>query len=263
MRVSAIQMDIRTRDVRANFDRAYAGVQEAARRGSHIAILPEMWSTGFAYPDLADLARNAHRETLRFMTESAKESRLWLLGTIPEPATEGVYNTLYWISPDGEVAGEYRKAHLFTPTGETEHFAAGSKCDVVRTEHGVFGGLICFDIRFPEMARMLTLRGAKVLFVAAQFPHPRRDHWETLLRARAIENQVWVVAANRVGKSGKLEYFGRSMVIDPWGVVVESEERERECVITADIDLDYVDDVRSTIPCERRPDIYGNFVPER
>lgn len=259
MRVSVVQMDVRTRDVRANMDRAYAGVREAARRQSEVVLLPEMWSTGFAYPDLREIAGNVHRETLRFMTEIAREHRIRLLGTVPEPGSDGVYNTLYWISPSGEIEGEYRKAHLFTPTGEGEHFRAGSTCDVVRTDLGVFGGLICFDIRFPEMARLLALRGALVLFVAAQFPHPRADHWETLLRARAIENQVWVVAANRVGRSGSLEYFGRSMVIDPWGKVTEGDEAERECIVTADLDLEYVSHVRSRLPCERRPDIYGDF----
>jgi len=170
-----------------------------------------------------------------------------------------VYNTLVWYSPEGELAGSYRKVHLFSPTREDEFFIAGDEVKTVRTGEATTGGLLCFDIRFPEIARRLVLEGAQILYVAAQFPHPRAEHWEILLRARAIENQVWVVAANRVGKSGELEYFGKSMIIDPWGEIVAAEDEEREAVVTERIDLDKVDRVREMIPCRRRSDLYGDL----
>lgn len=261
MIISAVQMDVRTRDVRGNIERAYRHIQEAARRGSQIVLLPEMWNTGFAYPDLAETARRSYRSTLSFLSETARETKSWLLGTVPEPSDAGVYNAMHWVSPSGEVVAWYRKTHLFTPTGEDEFFAAGSTCVPVQTDFGKAGGLICFDIRFPEMARRLTLAGAVILFVPAQFPHPRSAHWETLLRARAIENQVWVIASNRIGESGSLSFFGKSLIIDPWGEVVSGEDRERECLVTAEVELGLVGDVRRRLPCVRRPELYGDLEP--
>lgn len=261
MRVSAVQMHVETKDVRGNLDRAYRLIQEAVRRGSRAVLLPEMWNTGFDYPDLRQAAIDTYGPTRRFLAETAREGKVWLLGTVPEPADGGVYNSLLWYSPEGELAGVYRKAHLFTPTAEDEHFKEGAEIPVVETDFGKAGGMICFDIRFPEVARKLVLGGAWVIFVPAQFPHPRSDHWVTLLRARAIENQCYIVAANRIGQSGRLEYFGRSMIIDPWGEVVEGEEAEREAVVTADLDRGRVDAVRGRLPCRRRPDLYGNFDP--
>ena len=261
MLVSAVQMDVRTRDVRGNIERAFRHIQEAARRGSRAVLLPEMWNTGFAYPDLMDVARAAEAPTSEFLRDAAREAKMWVLGTVPEPTPSGVYNTLLWVSPTGEVAGRYRKAHLFCPTNEDEFFVAGKEAPVVETDFASTGGLICFDIRFPELARLLTLGGAKILFVPAQFPNPRRDHWETLLRARAIENQVWVVAANRVGESGSLSFFGFSMIVDPWGRIAEGLDAPREGVVTHRIDLELVDDVRSQLPCPRRPDLYGDLRP--
>ena len=158
-------------------------------------------------------------------------------------------------------AGAYRKVHLFSPTREDQHFHAGDEAPVVPVEQAVTGGLVCFDIRFPELARKLVVDGATILLVAAQFPHPRSSHWETLLKARAIENQAWVVAANRVGSSGGLDYFGRSMIVDPWGEIVAAEMSEREAVVTERIRLDAVSSARELIPCRRRPDVYGDFAP--
>jgi len=259
MLVSAVQMDVRTRDVDGNLERAYRHIQEAVRRGSKAVLLPEMFNTGFAYPELLELARATFPATCQFMSRVAKEGRIWLIGSIPEPGPSGVYNTLVWYSPEGELVGSYRKVHLFSPTREDEFFVPGDEVRPVRVNDVVTGGLICFDIRFPEMARRLVLEGAQILLVAAQFPHPRSEHWETLLKARAIENQVWLVAANRIGKSGELEYFGRSMIVDPWGEIVAAEMAEREAVVTEKIDLEKVDRVRAILPCRRRPELYGDL----
>lgn len=257
MLVSALQMDVRTGEVERNFDRAYRLIQEAARRGSTAILLPEMWNIGFVGSRLRERAEESFRPTVRFMCDAAREAKAWVMGSIGEPAGDGVYNTLFWCSPRGEVVGAYRKVHLFTPTGEEKHFKAGEKATPVETEFGMTGGLICFDLRFPELARKLVLEGAWILFVPAQFPHPRSSHWDVLLQARAIENQVWVVAANRIGKSGELEYFGRSAIVDPWGSVVAAAYEEREGVISADVSPDRVAAVRSALPCARRPDVYG------
>ncbi|MBO2521074.1 MAG: carbon-nitrogen hydrolase [Firmicutes bacterium] len=260
MLVSAVQMDVRTQRFEENLETAYRHIREAVRRGSALVLLPEMFTTGFAYPDLEELARATYDESCRFMSRVAREGKIWLVGSIPEPgAGGGVYNTLMWYSPQGKLAGAYRKAHLFSPTREDAYFIPGDEVKAVGIDGAVTGGLICFDIRFPEMARSLALQGAQILLVAAQFPHPRAMHWETLLKARAIENQVWVVAANRIGKSGELEYFGRSMIVDPWGEVAAAEMAEKEAVVTERIDLGMIERVRAILPCRRRPDLYGDL----
>jgi omega-amidase len=117
--------------------------------------------------------------------------------------------------------------------------------------------MICYDIRFPELARTLALDGAKILFVPAEWPHPRLHHWRTLLMARAIENQMFVVSCNRVGTSGSTHFFGHSLIIDPWGEII-AEGAEHEEIITAALDLTEVDKVRGRIPVfeDRRPELY-------
>lgn len=257
MLVSAVQMDVRTGDLDANFERAYRLIREAARRGSRAVLLPEMWNTGFAGPNLIELAQATFRPTVRFMCDAAREAKAWILGSVGEPEGDRVYNTLLWCSPRGEVAGSYRKVHLFTPTGEDRHFAAGAEAAPVATDFGLTGGLICFDLRFPELARKLALEGAWILFVPAQFPHPRSAHWDVLLQARAIENQVWVVASNRIGRSGELEYFGRSAIIDPWGRIADAALDEREAVISAEVGYEQVERARAALPCPRRPEVYA------
>lgn len=258
MLVSAIQMDVHTGEFERNRDRAYRMIQEAARRGSRLVLLPEMWNIGFVGSRLSEAVEATFRPALRFMCDVAREAKAWILGSVGEPAEGGgVHNTLFWCSPRGEVAGAYRKVHLFPPTGEEERFIAGDRAAPVEMEFGATGGLICFDLRFPELARKLALEGAWILFVPAQFPHPRSAHWDVLLQARAIENQVWVVAANRVGKSGELEYFGRSAIVDPWGSVVAAACEEREEVVTAEVSRDRVEAVRSALPCPRRPGVYA------
>ena len=263
MRVSAVQMRIRTGDVRANLEEAARGVEEALRRGSHLVLLPEMWSTGFAYREFPDLARAAWPAALDLMQAYARRGRAWVAGSVPEVEGGRVYNALVWVDPAGEVAAVYRKLHLFPPMGEAEQLAAGDRVVAVATGEGLVGGLICYDLRFPELARRLALEGCWALCVPAQWPHPRLHHWQTLLMARAIENQVWVIAANRVGAEGRLEFFGHSAVISPWGEIVEGAGEEERAVVTADISRAQVDEVRERLPClgQRRADVYGNCLP--
>lgn len=258
MRVSIVQMNVQPEDVRGNWDKAYVGLQDAARRHSQTILLPEMWSTGFS-PRIRDVARDAFLPTLDFLRDAAKEAGAWVLSSIPEISDDRVFNTLFYVSPKGEVAGRYQKIHLFPLIEEHAYITAGSLPLTVDTPWCRIGGMICFDLRFPELARRLALLGARVLLVPAQFPHPRQDHWITLLRARAIENQLYMVAANIVGSSGKQEFFGHSCVVDPWGQVCDALD-DQPGVVTVDLDLDTIETVRSRLPAwpARRADVYGN-----
>lgn len=261
MRISAVQMLVQTGDFRGNLERAYQGISEAAYRRSQVIVLPEMWTVGFAYPKLADLANDTFTPALTFLRDVAQESKAWILGSVPVTEGGDLYNSMHFVSPDGELVSSYRKMHLFAPTHEDKFFTPGNEVTAVDIDKCRAGALICFDLRFPELARRLALAGSNVIFVSAQFPHPRAEHWQVLIRARAIENQLFVVACNRTGEGDGLSFFGQSMVVDPWGVVVDALD-DRPGVLTVDINLHMVDDVRSRIATysARRPDIYGNLM---
>ncbi|MBO8141749.1 MAG: carbon-nitrogen family hydrolase [Firmicutes bacterium] len=255
--VSAIQMPVVAGDVRANIARAGRLLEEAARRRSGIALLPEMWNTGFAYGELDRLAKEAWEPTLDLLRDFATGAGMSVFGSIPEFRDGGVYNALVHVAPGGQITGTYRKIHLFPLTGEHLHFRAGRGLTLFETAAGPVGGLICYDLRFPEPARILATAGARMLLYAAQWPAARQRHWETLLAARAVENQCWVVAANTVGSWKGLTYAGGSRIIDPWGVVQDAAEGE-EAVVTVTVSLEEADRIRAELPSlsDRRPDAY-------
>ncbi|RME35455.1 MAG: carbon-nitrogen family hydrolase, partial [Deltaproteobacteria bacterium] len=172
---------------------------------------------------------------------------------------DDVFNTSYVVD-NGEVAGSYRKLHLFSVMREDRFLAAGNEAVIVDTSVGRLGLAICYDLRFPELFRKLALGGAEIICLPAEWPKPRQEHWRTLLRARAIENQMFVAACNCCGIQGKLDFFGMSLLIDPWGDVL-AEGGETDTVIRADFDLAKMHAFREQIPCfnDRRPEIYGRL----
>ncbi|HEX6970656.1 MAG TPA: carbon-nitrogen family hydrolase [Limnochordia bacterium] len=258
MRTSVIQFPIRTRAFEENIAVAARWIEEAGRRRSDLIVLPEMWNTGFAFPDLAEWAEAAWEPSISFLRYMAQKQRCVIAGGVAEPVAGGVFNTLVWFGPQGDLLGKYRKIHLFPLMDEDRFLREGDQIEPVLTEHGRLGGIICYDIRFPELARALARQGCWALVVPSQFPAPRLAHWQTLLGARAIENQLWVAAANRTGAEGRLEFFGHSMIIDPWGEIADALE-ERPGVATADITRERVDEVRESLPAfsRRREDIYA------
>ncbi len=157
----------------------------------------------------------------------------------------------------GEQAGIYRKIHLFRLMDEEKYLAAGQHLTSVETAWGQSGLAICYDLRFAEMFRTYALNGVNMVYLPAEWPHPRLAHWQTLLRARAIENQMYMIAVNRVGTDGTHDFFGHSAIIDPWGNAIV-EAGESEVLLTATIDTEMVPDVREKIPVfkDRRPDLY-------
>lgn len=245
---AALQFRIDMGDVSANEARAFGLLEEAAGRGASLCVLPEMWSTGFAYDQgLPGLARTTPR-LLDRLRRFAADRRIVVAGSLPERVGRGVYNTLYVIDATGEVAGAYRKAHLFSPSGETDHFRRGGTASIVRTSVGVIGPQICYDIRFPELSRKYFLEGATLFCVSAQWPAVRRAHWDVLNVARAVESQLFVVAVNATGRSGDFRYDGGSVIVSPTGETLAAAG-ENEGVTLAEIDPARVDEFRRRIPC--------------
>jgi predicted amidohydrolase len=253
--VMLVQMDVASGDVEANLARAGGLVVESP---ADLIVLPEMFTTGCAFDRLRDLAEPLNGKTVSFLAGLAARRRAYVAASFAERGKDGVYNTFVLLDRGGGLRMTYRKVHLVPMMDEPRYVRPGDRPASCRTEFGRWGAMICYDIRFPELARRLTLDGAELLIVPAEFPDPRRSHWRTLLLARAVENQVFVVAANRVGEDGGYTFFGSSAVVDPWGEVLAEGGRE-EAVLTCRIDLDAVEDVRQRVPAlqGRRPEAYG------
>ena len=269
MRAAAVQLTA-TEDRARNLATAERLVREAASAGADFVVLPEKWTVLGS-----EAAMDAHAETLdgpalTWARDIARELGLDLLaGSIVErrPGHDRHGNTSVHIDPDGEVRAVYRKIHLFdVEVGgrvyrESDTEEPGEEVVLSELAGGVpLGMTVCYDVRFPELSRILAVRGARVLAVPAAFTLPTtRAHWEPLVRARAIENQCFVVAANQVGRHpGGYESGGRSLIVDPWGEVLAQAGDEDEGVIVADLDFARQDEVRATLPAlaNRRPDAY-------
>ncbi|OYD09882.1 carbon-nitrogen family hydrolase [Paludifilum halophilum] len=258
MKISSIQMDIAFGQPDENCRRVRERVEQAVEQEqAEVVVLPEMWNTGYDLTRLDDIAdRGALRE---WMSRLAREKKVTLVaGSIAEKDEKGCYNAGYVFSPDGTELAGYRKLHLFRLMEEEKYLIPGEDGRVAFEIGGHRAGIIiCYDLRFPEMIRSLALDGMQILFVPAEWPHPRLNHWRVLNQARAVENQLFVVAVNRVGQGGKNTFCGHSMVIDPWGEIL-AEGEEEETILTVDIDLNEVDRVRRKIPVfkDRVPDRY-------
>lgn len=261
--ISLVQMDCRLGEPKHNFERAAYMVEEAARRGSDLVVLPELWSSAYdlehadrhATPLESDNPNDAGFGEFSLM---AQEFQVWLTGSLLEKREGAIYNTMALFDPAGELAGAYSKIHLFQLMDEHHHLAAGEKMQLLDMPWGKSGCAICYDLRFPELFRRYALDGARMVILPAEWPHPRRMHWRTLLRARAIENQIFVVACNRVGESKGTKFCGSSAVIDPWGQTL-IEGGEEETILTVTISPADVEKVRERIPifADRRPHLYS------
>ncbi|NQX59074.1 carbon-nitrogen family hydrolase [Paenibacillus qinlingensis] len=260
LHVALIQMDITIGNPDANFVHLEKLLMEAveAAQKPDVIIFPEMWNTGYALTEIHQLADVNGERTKTFLSGFARTHHVNIIGgSIADKKDDRVLNTIYAWDREGNEIAEYSKIHLFRLMDEEKFLHSGEQVGLFELEGVPAGAMICYDIRFPELSRKLALDGARILFVPAEWPHPRLHHWRTLLMARAIENQMYVVSCNRVGTSGTTNFFGHSMVIDPWGeVLVEGDENE--AILRATIDLEEVVRVRGKIPVfeDRRPHLY-------
>lgn len=259
--ISLIQCDIKLGEPAVNVGRMTEMLQSAAEAAEKpdVIVLPEMWNTGYALDRLTALAqKNELNGIRRIMSELASRYQVQIVaGSIAEHREGSHYNTMYVYNRSGEEIAAYSKIHLFRLMEEEKYLAHGKALGRFELDGLPSAGMICYDIRFPELARRLALQGAQILFVPAQWPHPRLNHWRSLLVARAIENQMFVVACNRVGDSGSQAFCGHSLIVDPWGDIL-AEGGGKEEILTAQLDLGLVTEVRSRIPVftDRRPEYY-------
>lgn len=248
-------------DIPSNLKKIEKLVSKALRRSPEVIALPEAFLWRGSDREMSKVASRWLKPVLEYFRKTARESgTAFLLGGIPETAAvkDKSYNTAFWISPAGKISAKYQKIHLFDTElskkivfKESSYVAAGKSVITVPV-HGYKAGLsICYDLRFPELFRQLTVLGARIIFVPANFTaHTGRQHWHVLLKARAVENQVFIVAPGQAGKhpvSGVLSY-GHSLVIDPWGNVLSEASGNREEVIWADLDMTFQTRLRRSFP---------------
>jgi predicted amidohydrolase len=269
LRVAAVQLNSTT-ERSVNIAAADRLTRAAAADGAELIVLPEKWTAIGSHDDLRAVAETLDGPGVTWARETARELQVDLIaGSIVEllPGDEKFANTSLHIDPRGDVRAVYRKIHMFdVEVGgrryeESALERPGEEIVISETAGGVELGLsICYDLRFPELYRILAVRGARIIVLPSAFTlGTTRDHWETLIRARAIENQAFVVAANQVGAhAAGYHSGGRSMIVDPWGVIL-AQAADRPAQIVATLDLERQQEIRRELPAlaNRRPGAYA------
>ena len=254
MRIALVQMDLAWEDVAENHRRAKRHLEEAARKGARLVLLPEMFCTGFSM-DAGRIAQPPGGPSESFLRVTAKTLSMWVLASIPEAWSPRPRNMAILAGPDGS-ATRYAKIHPFSFGGEDRIYMGGDRIVTVEIEGVRVTPLVCYDLRFPEPFR-LAAEDTDLFALVANWPDARREHWRTLLRARAIENLCYVAGVNRVGEGGGLRYAGDSAVVSPWGEVLV-EGAASEAVLVCEVEPAAVRDARAKFPAlrDRRPEAY-------
>jgi len=257
-KIAIAQADSKSGDRAGNLRRAEASIKTAAEKGARIVLFPELYLTGyFLGPKLRELSEPPCGPSLRKVSRQAKEEQIAIaLGFVERgKRSPRIYNSLAIFDPEDGLLGIQRKVHLCR--GEKGFFTPGQDVSVFETEFGKVGLMICYDMYFPELPRLLALEGAQLLLVSSADWKPWQDTAHTLARARAIENELFLAYCNRVGSEGRLRFFGRSCLIDPWGRIVAGAS-EAERLILAEVDYDSIKRRRSDINyiLDRRPQAY-------
>jgi len=235
-------------NLQTNLDAITQAARDAQARGVDWLLLPELFSSSYDLEHAERWGEINTRETLPALSKLARENHLAIAGTclLPLPGG-GIGNTLVWIDDRGEETARYIKLHRFRPMNEDRFLKPGQAPVLAATPFGPVGLSICYDIRFPELYRFYATRGARFFALPSQWPRPRQKHFETLIRARAIENQAIIIAVNRVGSEAGHHFFGHSMVIDPWGETI-CNARDEEILLVCMLDPTEIDKIRRDFP---------------
>lgn len=261
--IAIAQIAVKQTDINYNLMQAEELIAAAARRQADIIAFPEMWTTGFNWEENKKIATQ-QQTTLNKIQNLAKHYRIWITGSILYFNHAGQpTNTAILVNSAGELIATYSKIHLFSLLHEDLHVAAGDHLTVVPTPWGKIGLTVCYDIRFPELFRSLALEGAEIIFSPMAFPFPRLEHWQVLVRARAIENQLFMVGVNQIGNEdfgadGVVTYFGHSCIIDPWGKTCLEVGEAEMGLFSVTIDLALAKQIRQKMSAltDRRPQLY-------
>ena len=261
LKVSCIQMNMLLGEPRHNFSQVQKLIKRAVQtEKSDVIVLPEMWNTGF-FPreKLEDSCDADCKETVELISRLACEYNVNIVGgSVANRKSGGIYNTCCVVNRQGELIAEYDKIHLFSPMEENKYFSCGKDICTFMLDGISCGVIICYDLRFPELARMLALSGVQVLFTASQWPEQRIGQLDILSKARAVENQMYTVLCNSCGIAYDTVFGGCSQIISPLGdVLVKAADKEE--IISAELDFELTDSIRSSINVfnDRKPELYN------
>lgn len=259
LHVALAQIDITLADPAANLAQVTTLAATAAAQGAHLLVLPELWSTGYSLPRARALADAPGTGMHAALAQLARAQGIAIAGSTLTWQGDAPANVATLYLADGSLLLDYSKLHLFGLMDEDRYLAAGERMPVAAAPWGSTALAICYDLRFPELFRAYALAGAAVCIVPAEWPHPRIQHWRTLVQARAIENQCFMVAVNCVGSDEANTFGGHSLVVAPGGdVLVEGDEQAQ--LLYATLDIAEVAATRGRIPVlrDRRADVYGS-----
>ncbi len=246
--ISLLQIDVQAGDPEVNFQKVIMLIENLNINHNHYVLLPELWISGYDYLKLTDCFNffNSNLSTLRNI---AKDRSINIIGSVPWIIDSKIFNRSIFIDNLGNIAGTYDKIHLFKPLKEDSFFTPGKTISLIDKVPKI-GLMICYDLRFPELSRKLSLEGAEIIFISAEWPAERIEHWKILNSARAIENQVFIAACNRVGESFDIKFGGHSLLISPAGHII-AELEDKEGVLNCEIDLEDIAKLKNFIDIKR------------
>ncbi len=263
MKVGVAQIACSAGDIVANSAKIVHYVAQAAQAGCRVVVFPEMSDTGYDIPVIQETASFWTGPPFSTIQAAAVQFGLFIICGISEREGTRIYNTLAIFSPEGRLTGKYRKTLLFSPMPIQEDacFTPGSHLFTLPIGDMVWGFSICYDLRFPELYRLLALQGTEVLVNCAAWPAARASHWQTLTRARAIENQAYLIGANHAGRDDGGTFCGRSCIIAPSGEITGLGAKYEEQLVVSEVTKQEVDCARQGIPVlrGRRSDLYGDL----
>jgi predicted amidohydrolase len=235
--ISLFQINIIAGNPEKNFENILAYLYKLPEKDLHFVLLPELWSSGYSYSNINFCAKYT-MDNIYKLLETAKEKKINIIGSVPWIDKNNLYNRSLFINSSGKIKAFYNKIHLFKPLEEDIFFTKGEDICIIKPSF-IAGITLCYDLRFPELFRTLMLNGAEIIFISAQWPQSRIEHWRVLNIARAIENQVFIVSCNRIGSSLDIEFGGNSMIVAPNGkILVELDNNEK--IYTCKIDTDEI-----------------------
>ncbi|ADK15199.1 MULTISPECIES: carbon-nitrogen hydrolase family protein [Clostridium] len=270
VKIGLCQMKVLSCSKKSNIEKAKSMIVQATDKGADIVVLPEMFNCPYDIKNFREYAEAeyCYGDTLKMLSSVSREKKILLIGgSIPELDQKGnVYNTSFVFNKDGNLIGKHRKMHLFDidiknkiTFKESKVLTPGNKITIIDTKWGKIGIAICYDIRFPELIRLMALNGAKIVFIPAAFNMTTGPaHWELLFRSRAVDNQIYIAG---ISPARDINYsyvaYGHSLVVNPWGTITDILD-EKEGILISELDLDYINDVRESLPIikNRRKDIY-------
>jgi predicted amidohydrolase len=262
MKVAAAQISCSLGDPEANLLKVRDFSQQAKDVGAELIVFPEMIDTGYSMPVIRSRANRWNNGFVAGLQEIARKLSIAIVAGVSDRDGSSIYNSQVLVDAKGDIVAKYRKTHLYAVAPVQEHtcFAPGDSFVSFKLGGLQFGFSICYDLRFPEMYRKLaTEQNVSAFLISSAWPFPRVEHWCVLAQARAIENQAYIIASNRVGKDDDLWFCGNSAIIDPRGVVIAAASADREELIQADVSQELVDSVRQRVQslAHRRQDLYG------